>query len=278
MALKDILVHVENTQPSQRRLNAAINLAVAHQAHLVGLYVVSYPYIPTYIRAQISQEFTQQQMEAARQAAANAEADFTERITRAGIKAEWRFLEGDPVAVLALHSRYADIAVAGQPDSTEGETASDAEMTDKLILSVGRPVLLIPNVGAYPKIGERMLVAWDASRHAARAVQDAIPFMLAAKHVSVVTVDPKGAKKGPGGIPSADLCRHLARHGIKAEDIHLTASDIDAGEALLSQAVKQKIDLFVMGAYGHTRWREIVLGGVTRHMLEHMTMPVLLSH
>jgi nucleotide-binding universal stress UspA family protein len=274
MALKDILVHVDNSQQSQRRVDAAINLAAAHHAHLIGLYVMSYPYIAGHIRAQISPEFIDQHLEAVRQAAAKAETDFTARLTRAGIKVEWRSLEGDPVAVLALHSRYADIAVVGQPDSKESETTSDAVMADKLILSVGRPVLVIPNSGAYPVIGERILVAWDASRHAARALHDAIPFLLSAKHVSVVTVNPKGVEKEPG----ADICLHLARHGIKAEAAHLTASDFDAGGALLARAADQKIDLFVMGAYGHARWREIVLGGVTRHMLEHMTMPVLLSH
>jgi nucleotide-binding universal stress UspA family protein len=274
MALRDILIHVDSSQQSQRRVNAAINLAAAHHAHLVGLYVVSYPYIPSHIRAQISQEFTEQQQEAVRQAAVKAETDFTERVTRAGIKAEWRCLEGDPVTVLARYSRYVDIAVVGQPDSKESETESDAVMADKLILSVGRPVLVIPNVGEYPVIGERILVAWDASRHATRALHDAMAFMLSAKHVSVVTVNPKRVEKES----SADICLHLARHGVKAEAAQISASDIDAGDALLARAADQGTDLFVMGAYGHARWREIVLGGVTRYMLEYMTMPVLLSH
>jgi nucleotide-binding universal stress UspA family protein len=151
-------------------------------------------------------------------------------------------------------------------------------MPDRMILSLGRPVLVIPNVGEYPVIGERIMVAWDGSRFATRAVNDAIPFMSSAKHVSVITVNFECNDERQCELPGADICLHLARHGIKAEAGHISAHDSDEGDALLSQAANQGADLLVMGAYGHARWREIVLGGVTRHMLQHMTIPVLMSH
>jgi nucleotide-binding universal stress UspA family protein len=278
MALKDILVHVDSSPQSEKRVNAAINLAAAHQAHLIGLYVLTYPYIPGYIRPKIVPEVLEHQLEAVRQAATKAETDFTDMIARAGINAEWRCVEGDPVEVLDLHSRCVDVAVVGQHDSEETRTTSDSKMPDRLILSAGRPVLVIPNVGEYPVIGERIMVAWDASRFATRAVNDAIPMMSAAKHVRVIAVNSEGGREGQDEIPTADICLHLARHGIEAEAVHIFAHDGDEGDALLSRAADQGTDLLVMGAYGHARWREIVLGGVTRHMLQHMTMPVLMSH
>jgi nucleotide-binding universal stress UspA family protein len=278
MALKDILVHVDSGQQSERRVDTAIRLATAHQAHLIGLYVVSYPYIAGFIRAQMSSEVLEHQLETVRQAAAYAETAFADKAARAGIHAEWRSVEGDPIEVLDLHCRYADVAVVGQQDSEETRTTSDSKMPDHLILSAGRPVLVIPNVGEYPVIGERVMVAWDGSRSATRAVNDAIPFMLSAKHVHVVTVISECTDQRQCEIPGADICLHLARHDIKAEAGHFLAQDSNEGDTLLSRAADQGIDLLVMGAYGHNRWREIVLGGVTRHMLQHMTMPVLMSH
>ncbi|MDP6786185.1 MAG: universal stress protein [Rhodospirillales bacterium] len=137
---------------------------------------------------------------------------------------------------------------------------------------------MVPYVGSYPKIGERVMVAWDASRLASRAVHDALPFLTAAKHVDVLAINPKGGPQGHGDIPSADICQHLARHGVKVEAQHVYADDIDAGDMLLSQAASRGADLLVMGAYGHSRWRELILGGLTHFVLEHMTMPVMMSH
>jgi nucleotide-binding universal stress UspA family protein len=149
-----------------------------------------------------------------------------------------------------------------------------------VILGVGRPVLVIPHSGEFPVIGERVLVAWDASRLATRAVNDALPLLESAREVVVMAVNPRTeeGERGHGEIPSADICLHLARHGVRAEAQHLYADDLGVGPLLLSRAIDEGIDLIVCGAYGHARWREIVLGGVTRHLLEHMTIPVLMSH
>lgn len=278
MPLKDILVHVDNTKQCEVRLETAINLALAHEAHLTGLYVLTHHYIPPYLRAQFSAESLEVPVRAAIQAAEQAEALFLDKTKHAGVASEWRRVEGETIDVLSLHSRYSDIAVVGQRDPEGDEVTGDSEMPDRLILSVGRPILVVPYVGNYPNIGQRIMVAWDSSRLATRAVNDALPLLERAKQVVVMAINPHGGAEGHGDVPSADICLHLSRHGIKAEAQHVQVEDVEVGDMLLSRAADEGIDMFVMGAYGHARWRELVLGGVTRHMLNHMTAPALMSH
>ena len=278
MALKDILVHVDGSAQGRARLETAVNLAAAHEAHLIGLYVLTQARVPGFVRAQIPAEVMEAQGKALAAVAETAEAAFRDETARAGISAEWRAVEGEPVEMIALHARYSDVAVVGQRDPEGDEYASADDVPDRLILSIGRPALVVPCVGRYANAGERIMVAWDAGRLATRAVNDALPFMEKAKQVVVLAVNPVGGPEGHGEIPSADICHHLARHGIKVEAQHIHAEDVQVGDMLLSRAADEGIDLLVMGAYGHARWRELVLGGVTRHLLAHMTMPVLMSH
>lgn len=294
LGLKDILVHIDDTAQGRRRLAAAVALAAAHDAHLIGLYVVTHPQIPSYIRSEIPDDILRHQAEVIEAATARARAQFEDAIRLAGVNGEWRQPPGPALAAVALHGRYADIVIVGQRDPS-GETGSeDWAMPDQLILSVGRPVLVLPAMAAPAAsgergpaaigervpapIGERVMVAWDASRLATRAVNDALPFLVRARQVLVMAVNPPTGDDGEGAIPSADICLHLARHGIPAEAQHIVSDDLSVGAMLLSRAAEHGIDLLVTGAYGHARWREIVLGGVTRHMLRHMTLPVLMCH
>jgi nucleotide-binding universal stress UspA family protein len=146
-----------------------------------------------------------------------------------------------------------------------------------MILISGRPALLIPYIGDCETIGENVMIAWDGSRQASRAVHDAMPVLEDAKNVTVMVINPKDKGNGSGKEPGAGVVRHLAEHGIKATAEHVT-TDLDPGNMLLSRASDKGIDLIIMGAYGHARWTELVLGGVTKHMLQHMTVPVLMSH
>jgi nucleotide-binding universal stress UspA family protein len=279
MALKDILVHIDEGRHCQARLDAAIALASGHDAHLIGLYVLTRPNVPGYIQAQIPADVLRHQVKVIEDAATAAKTMFEDRVQRAGINGEWRCEEGQTVPVVSLHGRYADVVIVGQRDRSGDEGVDDPSMPDQLILSIGRPVLVVPHGGEFPVIGERVLVAWDASRLATRAVNDALPLLEKAREVIVMAINPKtGEQEGHGEIPSADICLHLARHGIRAEAQHHYSDDLGAGALLLSRAVDEGIDLIVCGAYGHARWRELVLGGVTRHLLTHMTVPVLMSH
>ncbi len=276
MSLKDILIHVDHSKSCPERIRAALKLARLHDAHLTALYVMTKPILPGYIEAQLSQDVLDSQIEAVKRAAGEMEEVFKEAVAGSGIQTEWRCEEGDLVDTLIMHARYFDLTILGQRDPEFQEAPGSEEIPDQILLRSGRPVLVIPHSGTFETLGEHVMVAWDGSRLATRAVNDALPLMKGASKVDVLAVDPKEGSHGH--LPGADISLHLARHDIKAEAEHLVSEKLSAGDALLSYAADSSIDLIVMGGYGHRRWREIVLGGVTRHMLNHMTVPVFMTH
>jgi nucleotide-binding universal stress UspA family protein len=277
MAIKDILVHVDNSRACPLRLGAALQLAEEQGAHLVGLYVLQRLEIPTYLEAEVGIDVLEMQREVIHTRARQAEELFRSTSERAGIAAEWRSVDGNLLNSLLLHGRYADLLIVGQGDASDPLSIS-AGLSDRYALEAGRPVLVIPAIGARQTIGKRVLVAWNASREATRSLHDALPFLERAEKVAVVSVRPPRGEMGNGELPGADICLHLARHGVTVEAQYLEARDIGVDDLLLSRAVDENIDLIVMGAYGHSRFRELVLGGTTRYMLRHMTVPLLLSH
>lgn len=285
MALKDILVHVDNGNRSEARVNVALGLARRHGAHLTGLYAADIPNTEYFYGATLpfsgggAEQVVQRMRADAAAASTGMETAFRDRLRREGLEGEWRFVEGHVPATVALHARYADLTIVGQPNPYDArdDGGGDATVVTPL-MSSGRPVLVIPFAGDFRVIGEHVLVAWNASREAARAVNDALPLLEQAKKVTVLAVNPKQGIAGHGDVPAADIALHLARHGVKAEAAHTVANDIPDGEALLSYAADIGADLIVAGGYGHSRAREMVFGGVTRTLIEEMTVPVFLSH
>ena len=277
MALKDILVYVDGGKRMPEQVEAAIYIAKEHDAHLTGIYVRHSFEIPPYIRAEISTKVVAAHDKVLKESVQKARQVFEETTRHAGLEKDWRVFKGDTVEVLNQQARFFDLVLLGQHDPDDDDAPAVSGMPDRVILGVGRPVLTIPYAGIFPTIGKRIMVAWDGSRLATRAVGDAMPFLEAAKKVMVMVVNPEGSRK-KGEEPGADMCSHLIRHGINAEPHHVYVDDIDVGSMLLSRAADMGIDMFVMGAYGHNRWRELVLGGVTRHILDHMTVPVLMTH
>ena len=276
MQYKDILVHVDSTKQSQARLEIAVQIAAQHDAHLTGLFVVPNLYIPPLQdMAQLPPEYIEQQTELADEEAKKAELNFYEIVKKTDVAHEWRKTEGIPVDVIRLHSRYCDLLILGQRNPDAANQFGD--LPDGVVLTVGRPVLIIPYSTNIRSIGSRVMVGWDASAQAARAVHDAIPLISDAEQVDIIAINPNSGDEH-GDTPCADISLHLARHGINAEAQSIPVNDIGIADILLSRAADKGVDLFVMGAYGHSRWRELVLGGVTAHMLDHMTMPVLMAH
>ncbi len=283
---KDILVHLDEGPRSATRLRIALDLARRHGAHLTGLFVLDIPGSDLFYGAGMPYAggggFTEMVNTLRADGAARADAsgqEFRDAIRLQGLEGEWRVVEGDTVALVALHARYADLTVLGQPndeDPYKGPSA-DAVLVN-VMLSSGRPVLAVPYAGKFDQIGERVLVAWNASREATRAVNDALPILRGAKVVTVLAVNPRQGIHGHGDVPAADIALHLARHGVKAEAAHTIANDIGEGDALLSYAADLGVDLIISGGYGHSRAREMVFGGVTRTLLREMTVPMLLSH
>lgn len=274
MAFKDILVHVDNTQAARTRLKLAARLAQAQDGHVIALNVRTRPSLPPFVAAQFGPEIQQVQERFNDQAAREARAAFDAIAPSFGVTTEWRDVEGSVPDCVTLHARYADITVIGQAEETE----DDRPLADALVLEVGRPVLVVPYAGSFDSVGERVVVAWNASREATRAVHDALPLLTAAKRVQVIAINPGSGMAGHGDIPGADICLHLSRHGVNAVCEHIRSDDLKVGEMLLSRVADEDADLLVMGAYGRSRLRTLILGGATRHILRHMTVPVLLSH
>ena len=279
MTFKDILVHVDDSKSCPARLAAAVELATAFDSHLIGLHVRPRFVFPGVIAPDYGGELSRLQAQYAAEGAETARVLFDAAVRSLGARAEWRDVEGDVIDTVALHARYADLAIVGQSDAAIEDLGEDRRhLADHLVLDAGTPVLVIPFVGCAPLFGKRILIAWNASREARRAIGDAMPFIERAQTVKVLAINPRDGRGGHGDVAGADICLHLARHGVEAVCESVRAPDVSVGGMLLSRAADDGADLLVMGAYGRSRLRELVLGGATRHILYHMTIPVLLSH
>ena len=280
MSLKDLLVHIDDKPGNDQRLDAAVGLALASNAHLAGLVLVAEPYVPPAIGVSIPAEILQEQREAAVQRADAVLARARERAGRAGCQLETRsevVRSDDFGPVFARQARHADLSIVGQPDPAESDP--DAELVvEASFLDSGRPSLVIPYIGAQNLPPKRVLIAWDGSREAARAVGDALPLMASADAVLVLVVDPGRLQHRIGEQPGADLGTHLARHGIEVEVRTAASGGLGIGDVIIGQASDAGADLVVMGGYGHSRLRELVLGGATQSLLDHMPVPVLIAH
>ena len=279
MAYKTLLVQIDETKANAGRLQAAVDLARAHEAHVTGLYVIREPELPGFVTAQLPRDAIDAQRASAEEAAGAATGAFLAKADREGIRADSRIARApvhEVAALFARHARYADLVVAGQADPDEPGPGG-RHMVEDLVLSAGRPVLVIPYIGAAKPVGRIVTVAWDAGREAARAVADAMPLLEAAKQVHVVMVNPESGDDGHGAEPGADIALSLARHGVDTEAHAISGTDLEEGDAILSWLSDSGSDLLVMGLYGHARFRELVLGGVSRRILESMTVPVLMA-
>ena len=272
MSLKDILVIADDAKSAPVRLDVAAALAATHDAHVVALHVRERPYTPAGIGV-VPATLADWQESIMRQHADASKKLVDEAGRRNGCSYEWRSVDGDAVSKTLLHSRYADLVVTSQ-GRAEDEGYEDY-LTEELLMGSGRPTLVVPSYGKFPTVGERVLVAWNRTREAARAVHDALPILTRAKSVRIMEVNPD---RGDTHVAGADIALHLARHGVKAETGATSAEDIDTGDVILSRAADLGSDLLVMGAYGHSRLREYAFSGVTLHLMRHMTIPVLMSH
>ncbi len=280
MPIKDILVHLSEDGHFDGRLDTAVAVAENFDAHLIGLYVPPSAYLPGYIAPYFTNEMLRENRERRERAEQDARSRFDQRVRQAGIRAEWRHTNGGGAggggggraSSVASQGRYADIVIVGQHDP---EASQDGDgLAEEVTMNSCRPVIAIPFAGEFKTLGRRVLVAWNGSREAARATHDALPFLTRADKVLVLSVDAPGQEH----IPGADISTHLARHGVGVEIHNRVQGDVGVGDAILNAANDYGADLLVIGAYGHSRVRELVLGGVTRHLLRHMTVPVLMSH
>ena len=277
MAFKDLLVVVDESPSGVKRVDLALQLAAAFGAHLTGLCVSEAADLRPSILAQFPPEVIDMLSRVGREDASRAKAVWDERLraTGSGASAEWRVVEGDLSDVASVHARYVDLTILGQVDPDDPRTAED--LPEQIVLGSGRPAIIVPYAGTFRTMGTQVMVAWNGSREAARAIHDALPLLERAAGVRVVSVGPEGGLDD-GALPGADISQHLARHGVRVEAETFNADGVRVDDALLSRAFDTGADLLVMGAYGHSRLGELVLGGATRHILRQLTIPVFMSH
>jgi len=281
MSFKTLLVHLDSSARCDARLSAAIRLAIDTGARLVGVYLSTMPDLSSSVASLLPAEVIASRGRELGDAQHAAEKSFRETTAAAGLtRIEWRAPAGPAVAEMVAHGRNSDLVVLGQRGRS-GE-ASDSDFADELIattlMSVGRPLLVVPYIGAARTLGKRILIAWNGSREAARAVGDAMPLLERAERVDVIA-DP-GTNDGEVAhtLSNQRVVQWLADHGCDARIEPVPRDAIDVGDILLSRAADYGTDLIVMGGYGHSRLRELVLGGATRTLLGAMTVPVLMSH
>ena len=276
MSYKTIIVHLDAGRRNRERLDLAFNLAERFDAHLVGFFGLEALTVPTVPEA--APTLYDEMLKSRRRLAAKVEDDFRGKMHKEQYtgKSEWRPTLDDGFAGLEFHAKYADLVVAGQPDP--GGDGLPAWFAHRLVMSIGRPVLYVPFAGRFEDCGKRVLVPWNASREAARAVKDALPLLRAAEETEVVTFEPEKVFLDDDALPDPDMGAYLARHGAKVTLANQPTSIDDVGALILSRAADNAADLIVMGAYGHSRLREMVLGGATREIFRSMTVPTLMSH
>jgi nucleotide-binding universal stress UspA family protein len=190
---------------------------------------------------------------------------------------EKRLVDDEALGGVSLQARYADLVVLSQTDPDESAAPVVADFPEYVVLNGGRPVLILPYAKTFETIASKVLIAWNGSAESTRAVTDALPLLRRAQLVQVAVFNPRAEPDIHGEQPGADIALFLARHGIKVEVIEQDTQN-GVGDALLSLAADRGSDLIVLGGYGHTRFRELMLGGVTRTVLQSMTVPVLMSH
>ncbi|KXU83600.1 universal stress protein UspA [Caballeronia megalochromosomata] len=279
MSYKTILVHLDTSVRAHPRLETALQLARRFDAYLTGLYSVFEPNARAFNVMAGTAAYYEARAAMRREQAGALERLFHAELNRAGVSGEWLAPNEPADRAVPHHARCADLVIAGQDDPGDPESYIGDGFRENLILSAGRPVLLVPCTGFFPTVGQLPMIAWDGGREAARAVHDALPLLKAAGRATIVTIETK-ADDAPGErIAGADIAACIARHGVEVEMISSVCdTQASAGDILLSRAADLGADLVVMGGYGHARWRELVLGGATRTFLESMTVPVLMSH
>jgi nucleotide-binding universal stress UspA family protein len=280
MEYKTIVVHLDAHPRRMARLDIALRLAAQSGSHLVGLFAVDAVPMPRYADAEWSNALVGAGERHMNEARAMAQSEFSAAATRyPAVSCEWREDSAGALDAVSLSARYADLVIVGQHEPDAGiDDRVNARLSEDLALLVPQPLLVVPYTGRFDSLGERVLLAWDSSPQALRAATGALPLLARASDVQVTVFDADKHRDDHGDLPGADIALFLARHGVNATVSQHRSVAGDVGCSILSRAADLGTDLIVMGAYGHSRARERMLGGATRTIFESMTVPVLMSH
>jgi nucleotide-binding universal stress UspA family protein len=287
MALKDLLVYVDQTDDSLECLRLAADLAIRHGSHLTALYAREWS------RAQLDRRKAAElglisarglstlDDEIAAEISAAADrigAMLTELAQVRGLRAELLGFDGAAATVVPQYARYADLTILGQ-DVPDGPASVNYTFSEQLLFVTGGPVLFVPGGHAFASVGRHVAVAWNSSRPAARSLNDALPLIERAEQTTVIMIDPSGFIDIHEGPPGEQIVEHLRRHGATVEAVRIEeVPHGDIGARLQREAQTRGADLLVAGAFGHPRLWEKMLGGVTHELIAHMALPILMSH
>ncbi len=279
MSYKTILVHVDNSARASVRIAVAANLAMRQEAHLVGTAMTGLsPFVfPVggFDPGIASVTFPFDELRADAERALDA---FEAQVRRIGVASfERRRVDDEAGPGISMQARYCDLVVLGQFDQHNPVLRLRADFPEYALLNSARPVLLVPAAGSMGEFGKRVLVGWNGGTEATRALTSAIPLLRRAEQVDLVVFNADDEGDLHGDLAGADMALYLARHGIK---VNVSSAEVgtDTGSALLAQASSSNADLIVMGAYGRSRFREIMLGGATRTVLRRSTVPLWMAH
>ncbi|WP_426162289.1 universal stress protein [Pseudoduganella sp. R-34] len=278
MSYRTIVVHADRAANAEARIALAAAIAAREEAHLVGAAMTGMPRSMLAGRSyEGSGVFLADYLRRAEERVQLALEQFKSQADRLGVQSfEARSSNDDEYAGLCMQARYADLVVLGQaPAADDNQDSLLPDLPDYVLLNCGRPVLLVPRTGRFPTIGKRVMVAWNGSVEAAKAVTAALPLLRGAEQVTLAVLGNSADTLGES--PGADIALYLARHGVNVEVLR-RPEPADPGKAILSLAADFNVDLLVMGAYGHSRFREMMLGGATRTILATATLPVLMAH
>ena len=278
MSYRNIVVHVDHSARCPERIRVATQIALAEEAHLIGVAPTGLVLLGPDSEIAALGVYYDQTLHRLRERCNEANAAFEAQVKNVGLRSwEHRVADDEHGYAIALHGRYADLIVIGQSDANDPAMGPRMDFAEHVFLNSGRPTLIVPYAGTFDPVGTNVLIAWNASREGARAVTDALPFLKRAKHVRVLVLNGEASFEGHGAEPGADIGLYLSRHGVRVEVVQ-DNTPLAIGDALLSRAADYDCNLLVMGGYGHSKFREFLLGGVTRTVLECMTVPVLMSH
>ncbi len=279
MSYKTILVHVDQTAPTAARIRLAAQLAAQQEAHLSAVATTG---VAQVILQNSALETVDPNLgiyfDLLRERAELALKQFAPLAHDAGVRScDSHLVNTEAAGEFIALARSSDLIVLGQTDAQALSPTVGRDFAQAVMMQAGRPVLIVPYAGHFLNLGQRVLVAWDGSLEAARAVSAALPLLKRAKMVDVVVLNAPAVPDVSAEVSGADIVANLKRHGVTAE-LSLQRTGTDIGNALLSLAADLNSDLLVMGGYGHSRFRELLLGGATRTVLEAMTLPVLMAH
>ncbi|MGF7161939.1 nucleotide-binding universal stress UspA family protein [Rhodoligotrophos appendicifer] len=276
MGYKTIVVSLNDVERAGTVLGVATNVAARFDAHVIGVYVIPAVQVYPAIAMQITPEIMDSQRQYYEDRATEVKALFEQATSSKGLSHEWRQVDalGSLIAdeVIAL-GRNADLIVAGQVDP-DSDSLVEVDLCERILMETGRPLLAVPSAGHFEELGTHVTVAWAHSRESTRALFDALPLLKGAKQTVVLRVNPDEDESTSG----SEITTTLGRHGVTAEYHRSVAKHISVGDEILSRISDYGSDLVVMGGYGHSRMRELFFGGATRDILQHMTVPVLISH